>query len=105
MTGGAKRDGAAATNPEETRKRASGDKVAIQCKYCSNQLDLSKRTFREALHKIKHYVSEMLDQRSLRQLREDPAAGGAEEESDNERDDPLGPGKDGGRHQGRTDHQ
>ena len=22
--------------PRETRKRASGDKVAIQCKYCSN---------------------------------------------------------------------
>ena len=55
-TGGVKRDGA--TDPQETRKRASGDKVAIQFKYCSNQLDLSKRTFRDALHKSRHHVSE-----------------------------------------------
>ena len=40
-----------AADPEETPKRASGDKVAIQFKYCSHQLDLSKRTFREALQK------------------------------------------------------
>ncbi|MFM7983080.1 MAG: hypothetical protein ACKPKO_27535, partial [Candidatus Fonsibacter sp.] len=39
-------------------KRASGDKVAIQFKYCSHQLDLSKRTFREALQKGNHHVSE-----------------------------------------------
>ena len=32
VTGGVKRDGAAATDPEETPKRASGDKVAIQLK-------------------------------------------------------------------------
>ena len=47
-----------ARRPEETRKRAWGDKVAIQFKYCSNRLDLSKRTFREGLHQTKHYVSE-----------------------------------------------
>ena len=45
-------------NPEETPKRAAGNKVAIQFKYCSHQLDLSKRTFREALHKGNHHVSE-----------------------------------------------
>ena len=54
--GGVERDGAA--DPQETRKRASGGKVAIQFKYCSNKLDLSKRTFREALQKSRHYVSE-----------------------------------------------
>ena len=53
VTGGVKRDGAA--DPQETRKRASGDKAAIQFKYCSNQLDLSKRTFREALQKSNHH--------------------------------------------------
>ena len=48
VTGGVKRDGDGdAADPQETRKRASGDKVAIQCKYCSNQLDLIKRTFKE----------------------------------------------------------
>ena len=41
-----------------TPKRASGFKVAIQFKYCSHQLDLSKRTFREALQKGNHRVSE-----------------------------------------------
>ena len=40
---------AAAIDPKDTKKRASGDKVAIQFKYCSYQLDLSKRTFRDAL--------------------------------------------------------
>ena len=40
---------AAPADPEETPKRASGNKVAIQFKYCSHQVDLSKRTFREAL--------------------------------------------------------
>ena len=54
--GGVKRD--AAADPQETRKRASGGKVAIQFKYCSNQLDLSKRTFRDALQKGRHHVSE-----------------------------------------------
>ncbi|MFM7986005.1 MAG: hypothetical protein ACKPKO_42495, partial [Candidatus Fonsibacter sp.] len=48
----------APADPEETPKRASGDKVAIQFKYCSHQLDLSKRTFREALLKGNHHVSE-----------------------------------------------
>ena len=56
ITGGVNRDGAA--DPQATRKRASGDKVAIPCKYCSNQMDLSNRTFREALHQIRHYVNE-----------------------------------------------
>ena len=56
MTGGVKRD--AAADPQATRKRASGDKVAIQFKYCSNELDLSKGTFRDALHKSRHHVSE-----------------------------------------------
>ena len=49
---------AAPADPKETRKRASGDKVAIQFKYCSTELDLSKRTFREALRKSNHHVSE-----------------------------------------------
>ncbi|MFM7979523.1 MAG: hypothetical protein ACKPKO_09430, partial [Candidatus Fonsibacter sp.] len=39
-------------------KRAYGNKVAIQFKYCSHQLDLSKRTFREALQKGNHHVIE-----------------------------------------------
>ena len=51
VTGGVKRDGVAAANPEETPKRDSGDKVAIHLKYCSNQLALNTRTFREALQK------------------------------------------------------
>ena len=45
-------------NPEETPKRASGDKVAIQFKYCSNQLDLNKRTGEEALQNSNHRVNE-----------------------------------------------
>ena len=49
---------APAADPEETPKRAAGEKVAIQFKYCSHQLDLSKRTFREALRKGNHRVSE-----------------------------------------------
>ncbi|MFM7980183.1 MAG: hypothetical protein ACKPKO_12785, partial [Candidatus Fonsibacter sp.] len=49
---------AAPADPEETPKRASGNKVAIQFKYCSHQLDLSKMTFREALKKGNHHVSE-----------------------------------------------
>ncbi|MFM7987970.1 MAG: hypothetical protein ACKPKO_52520, partial [Candidatus Fonsibacter sp.] len=48
----------APAEPEETPKRASGDKVALQFKYCSHQLDLSKRTLREALKKGNHHVSE-----------------------------------------------
>ena len=35
-------------NPQERRKRASNDQVAIQFKCCSHTLDLSKRTFRDA---------------------------------------------------------
>ena len=54
--GGVKQD--AAADPQETRKHASGDKVAIQFKYCSTQLGLSKRTFRDALQKGRHHVSE-----------------------------------------------
>ena len=42
---------APAADPEETPKRAAGNKVAIQFKYCSHQLDLSKRTSREASQK------------------------------------------------------
>jgi hypothetical protein len=44
----------AASNPSAARQRACGDKVAIQYKYYSTQLDLTKQTFREALHK-NHY--------------------------------------------------
>jgi len=65
---------APAANPEETPKRAAGDKVAIQFKYCSHQLDLSKRTFREALQKRQPSRERVLDQQALRQLRADPAA-------------------------------
>ncbi|MFM7978339.1 MAG: hypothetical protein ACKPKO_03405, partial [Candidatus Fonsibacter sp.] len=39
----------APADPEETPKWASGDKVAIQFKYCSHQLDLSKRTFQRGV--------------------------------------------------------
>ncbi|MFM7984621.1 MAG: hypothetical protein ACKPKO_35390, partial [Candidatus Fonsibacter sp.] len=48
----------APADPKETPKRASADKVAIQFKYCSHQLDLSKKTFREALQRGNHHVSE-----------------------------------------------
>ena len=48
----------APADPEETPKRASSDKVAIQLKYCSHQLDLSERTFREALQNGNHHVRE-----------------------------------------------
>ena len=57
---GAAASQSAPADPEETPKRASGDKVAIQFKYCSHQLDLSKRTFREALQKGNHHVSDCL---------------------------------------------
>ncbi|MFM7990138.1 MAG: hypothetical protein ACKPKO_63565, partial [Candidatus Fonsibacter sp.] len=56
--GGAAAAESAPADPEETPKRASGEKIAIQFKYCSHQLDLSKRTFREALKKDNHHVSE-----------------------------------------------
>ena len=46
VTGEVKRDGAVATDPEVTPKRASGDKDAIQFKYCSHLMDLSLRSFR-----------------------------------------------------------
>ena len=42
--GGVKRD--VAVDPQDTWKRASGDKEAIQFKGCSNQLDLNQQTFR-----------------------------------------------------------
>ncbi|MFM7979241.1 MAG: hypothetical protein ACKPKO_07990, partial [Candidatus Fonsibacter sp.] len=45
----------APADPEETPKRASGDKVAIQFKYCSHQLDQSNMTFREALNIGNHH--------------------------------------------------
>ena len=48
---------ATAADPKEARKRASGDKVAIQFKYCSTKLGLNKRTLREALQKSNHHVS------------------------------------------------
>ncbi|MFM7984005.1 MAG: hypothetical protein ACKPKO_32240, partial [Candidatus Fonsibacter sp.] len=50
-------------DPEVTPKRASGDKVAIQFKYCSHQLGVTEgQPSRERV----------LDQRALRQLRADP---------------------------------
>ena len=55
---GAASSHSAPADPEETPERASGDKVAIQFTYCSHQLDLSKRTFREALRKGNHHASE-----------------------------------------------
>ena len=63
-------------DPEETPKRASGDKVAIQFKYCSHQLDLSKRTFRRGLTARQPSRARVLDQHALRQLRADPTAAG-----------------------------
>ena len=62
--GGVKRDGAA--DPQETRKRASGDKVATQFKYCSKQLDLSKRTFRQAFTEKQTLRERVLVQHALR---------------------------------------
>ena len=53
-----KDDEKTATDPRDKRKRASGDKVVVQFKYCSHQLDLSKTAFREALQKGNHHVSE-----------------------------------------------
>jgi hypothetical protein len=50
--------GGAGGDPAASRKRAAGEKVAIQFRYCSNTADLSKRTFREALQKGSHHVSE-----------------------------------------------
>ena len=41
-----------------TRKRAGGDKVAIAFKYCSCQIDSTKQSFKEALRKGEHRVSE-----------------------------------------------
>ena len=52
MGRGAKR-GAEPADPQEARKRASGDRVAIQFKYGSNQLGLSNKTVRDALHQRK----------------------------------------------------
>jgi hypothetical protein len=45
-------------DPAEARKRAAGEKVAIQFRYCSNQLDLNQETFRDALRKGNHHESE-----------------------------------------------
>ena len=41
----------AASNPRQARQRAAGDKFAIEYRYCSTQLDLTKQTVREALRK------------------------------------------------------
>jgi len=46
-----KRTDGAVSNPRQARQRTAGDKVAIEYKYCSTQLDLTKQTFREALRK------------------------------------------------------
>jgi hypothetical protein len=53
-----KRGAEGAANPAATRKRASGEKVAIQFRYCTTTLDLSKKTFREALQRGNHHQSE-----------------------------------------------
>ncbi|MFM7988706.1 MAG: hypothetical protein ACKPKO_56275 [Candidatus Fonsibacter sp.] len=70
---GAAASQSAPADPEETPKRASGDKVAVQFKYCSHQLDLSKRTFLTERQPSRERVR---DQRALRQLRADPTAVG-----------------------------
>ena len=49
---------AAVRGPRRTRKRAGGDKVAIAFKYCYCQIDSTKQSFKEALHKGEHRVSE-----------------------------------------------
>ena len=36
-------------DPAEVRKRAAGEKVAIQFRYCSNTLDLNQETFRDEI--------------------------------------------------------
>jgi hypothetical protein len=53
-----KRGAEGGANPAATRKRASGEKVAIQFRYCTTTLDLSKKTFREALQRGNHHQSE-----------------------------------------------
>ena len=47
-----------ARDPLHVQQRAAGDKAAIQFRYTSNELDLNKRTFREALQKNNHHQSE-----------------------------------------------
>ena len=47
-----------ARNPRQVRQRAAGDKVAIHFRYSCSQLDLTNRTFREALQKSNHRRSE-----------------------------------------------
>ena len=44
--------------PRITRKRAAGDKVAIAFKYCSYQIDTTKKSFKDALRKGEHRASE-----------------------------------------------
>ena len=51
-------DGGDAVDPTETAKRAGGDKVTIDYKYCANFLDLSKDTFEEAIKKGNYTDSE-----------------------------------------------
>ena len=45
-------------DPKKLRKRESGEKVAIQYRYCSHELDTSKSSFKEALQKSNHNASE-----------------------------------------------
>ena len=44
--------------PRITRKRAAGDNVAIAFKYCSYQIDTTKKSFKDALRRGEHRASE-----------------------------------------------
>ena len=102
---------ATAADPKEACKRASGDKVAIQFKYCSTELGLSKRTFREALQKSNHHDNECwintlydnYEQTLLRAEKKRNLLRAGLQGSKGE--DPRGPGQGGGGHQGRPEHQ
>jgi len=52
-----KRGAESGQDPRTSKKRAS-NKVAIQYKYCTTQVDLSKKTFRDSLQKSNHKQDE-----------------------------------------------
>ena len=55
-------------NPLETEKRATGEEMTIEYKYCCNTLGLTKDTFEEAIT-VDHYKKgRVLDQHPLRLL-------------------------------------
>ncbi len=55
---GVKEDTTKAKDPKISRKRAAEDNVAIAVKYCSYQIDTTKKSFKDALRKGEHRASE-----------------------------------------------